>query len=76
MKKQHVRKIIAPVAIVVVLLLVLAAYGFGMIESPVPLWSKWLVGGILAALGGVGIFVLVQRIHEIRSGEEDDLGHY
>ena len=53
MKKQHVRKIIAPVAIVVVLLLVLVAYGFGMIESPVPLWSKWLVGGILAALGGV-----------------------
>lgn len=36
-----------------------------------------IAGGILALAGiGVAVYVLIERINEIRSGEEDDLSKY
>lgn len=74
--KQSIRKIIAPVVIVVLLLAVLFGYGIAVIDMPMPVWIKVIFGIVLVSLSGVGIYVLVQRIQEIRSGEEDDLSHY
>lgn len=74
--KHTARKIIAPVIIVVLLLAVLFGYGAAVTVMPVPVWIKLIFGAVLVSLSGVGIYVLVQRIQEIRSGEEDDLSHY
>lgn len=74
--KQSMRKIIAPVVIVALLLAVLFGYGITVIAMPMPVWIKVIFGIVLVSLSGVGIYVLVQRIQEIRSGEEDDLSHY
>jgi hypothetical protein len=35
-----------------------------------------LLGIIPAIFSGIMIYVLIERIKEIRSGEEDDLGKY
>lgn len=40
------------------------------------LWAKLLGTVIPLALIGVSLYVLAQRIKEIRSGDEDDLDHY
>lgn len=40
------------------------------------LWAKLLGTVIPLALIGVSLYVLAQRINEIRSGDEDDLDHY
>jgi predicted membrane channel-forming protein YqfA (hemolysin III family) len=71
------RKIIAPIVIVVLI----AAYYIGcavfLIRDPeVSVMMKALMAVIAIALTGVGIYVLKQRADEIRSGEEDDLDKY
>jgi len=43
---------------------------------PVPGFIKVLILLALLALIGVAVCNLVERIQEIRSGEEDDLGKY
>ena len=40
------------------------------------IWSKLLGALIPLALTGVSLYVLTERIKEIRSGDEDDLDHY
>lgn len=68
------RKMAAPVIITILLVCVLIGYLVGIMLIPFP-WS--LVGAaVIVALIGVSIFVLRERIQEIRSGEEDDLGKY
>ena len=42
----------------------------------IPGWTKALLCIIPAAVCALAIYVLVQRIREIRSGEEDDLDKY
>lgn len=37
---------------------------------------KIIIGIIPAALAGIMIYVAIERIKEIRSGEENDLGKY
>ena len=39
-------------------------------------WIRILLSLLPAALGAVVIYVLVQRIKEIKSGESDDLNKY
>ena len=74
--QSHLKKIIAPVVILVSLLAYLAGYLTVCILLPVPLWVKIAGGIVLAAMAGVLIFVTVERINEIRSGETDDLSDY
>ena len=73
--RGHGKKMIAPIAVTV---LVVAYYVLFF-----TLVIRWLDGpvrvvlGVLpAVLAAVMIGVCVQRIKEIRSGEEDDLGKY
>lgn len=76
MKKQT-KKLIAP--IVITALIVVYLIGF----IAVAVTTDWIPRGWMIALTavpvcaiGVMAYVLVQRIKEIRSGEEDDLGQY
>lgn len=67
---------IAPIVIVAIMLAYYIVFGWLVLAMPTP-WGLKLGGGIVAALlSGVAVYVLVERIREIRSGEEDDLDNY
>ena len=75
--KKYGKKLIAP--IVISALIVLYFIGFIVliaVTDGLPL--GWMIAGSVIPLGfaGVMIYVLVQRVKEIRSGEEDDLSQY
>lgn len=74
---MHFRKMIAPIIITVVIVI----YYIGFIMACIfieemPLLVKILGTVIPMILGGVCLYVLIERIKEIRSGEEDDLSKY
>ncbi len=73
---MHTKKMIAP--IIIVSLLVLYYIGFFILCMFIPIapLPKLLLGLVPLLLAGVGIYVLVERIKEIRSGEEDDLSNF
>lgn len=73
---MHTKKMIAP--IIIVSLLVLYYIGFFILCMLIPIapLPKLLLGLVPLLLAGVGVYVLVERIKEIRSGEEDDLDNY
>ena len=73
---MKVKKLIAPIAITTLLVLYLIAFVVLAFLFSIPLWIKLLGGLIPLALIGVSVFVLVERIKEVRSGEEDDLSQY
>ncbi len=70
------RKMVAPIVITALLAVFLFLYLGLILFVEVPVWVKIAVGAVLALDYGVSIFVLVERIKEIRSGEEDDLSQY
>ena len=75
--KKHAKKIIAPVIIAFYIVLNCLVVAGALIlagDVHVPIVAIFII--IPFALAGVGIFVLVERIKEIRDGEEDDLGKY
>lgn len=74
--KKNTKKLIAPVIIVAVLAVYLIAFAVMWSNVALPLLLK--IAGVVIPLSliGVGVFVLVERIKEVRSGEEDDLGKY
>ncbi len=73
---MHWKKIIAPVIITVLLGIYLLIYA-GILMSAISDWRMKLLAGIIPlALFGASIYVLYERIKEIRSGEEDDLSKY
>ena len=74
--KKHGRKMIAPVMIAVLFTLYYAGFAAACLFIPFPMWLRLLLGVGPLALAGVCVYVLLQRIHEIRSGEEDNLGNY
>ena len=74
---MHGKKMIAPV--IITLLFVLYYAGFACIcffIEGIPLILKILFGAIPLILAAVCVYVLIERIEEIRSGEEDDLSQY
>lgn len=74
---MHKKKMIAPIVITIVILLYCVGYAyFYIFGDSISLLVKILGGIIPMLLAGVCIYVLVERIKEIRSGEEDDLSKY
>ena len=67
---------VAPIIITILLLISIGFFLWVWTIMSVPLWFKIL--GLVVPVGymGVSIFVLIERIKEIRSGEEDDLSKY
>lgn len=70
------KKLIAPVAVTVLLAAAFVAHIFFCVLSPLPLAAKIIGAAVGLGLIGVSVFVLVERIIEIKKGEEDDLGKY
>lgn len=70
------KKIIAPIVVTILVVLYFIFY-FTVLITIIPgIAVKLLFGIIPLAFAGVLIYVCVQRIKEIRSGEEDDLSKY
>lgn len=73
---MHTKKLIAPIIITVLFILYLTGLLVLWTNFYLPLFAIIVGVLILVALAAVMIFVLVERIQEIRSGEEDDLSKY
>ncbi len=74
--KKHKKKMIAPVIITLLFLVYVIVYGVMLMTA-----TEWnplflLLAIPVAMLGGGMVCVLIARIREIRSGEEDDLSNY
>ena len=73
--KEHKRKLIAPILVTVIMGLYYVAY-FGFLISLIDGIWKWLLGIIPLAFAAIMIKVCIERINEIKKGEEDDLSKY
>lgn len=69
------KKIIVPTIITIIFILYFIIY-FGFIISLLDGFLKIALAVIPAGFTAVMIYVLVERIKEIRSGEEDDISKY
>ncbi len=75
MRPEHKKKMIAPIVITVIIIMYYLLY-FGLLSVLVDGIGGILLGIIPLLLGGTMIYVCIQRIQEIKEGEEDDLSKY
>ena len=73
--KEHKKKLIAPIVVSVIMVLYYVVY-FGILIALLDGIWKWLLGIIPIALSAVMLKVCIERINEIKKGEEDDLSKY
>ncbi len=69
------KKMIAPIIITVMMTLYYVVY-FGFLISLLNGIWKYVLGIIPLVFSGITIYVCVQRINEIKKGEEDDISKY
>lgn len=72
---NHGYKMIAPIVITALTVAYFVLY-FGLIIGTVEGIAKVLLGIIPLALAGTMLYVCIERIKEIKKGEEDDIGKY
>ncbi|MBE6813762.1 MAG: hypothetical protein IKJ63_05225 [Clostridia bacterium] len=75
MLSMHAKKMIAPIVVTVIMIIYYAVY-FGFIIYAVDDVWKWLLGIVPVAFAALMIKVCIDRIKEIKKGEEDDLSQY
>ena len=73
--KSNKKKMIAPIVISVIIILYYAFY-FGILIALLDGIWKYALGIIPLALSAVMVKVLIERISEIKKGEEDDISKY
>ena len=73
--KSHSKKMVAPIVISVIVILYYIVYFCFLILLLDGIW-KYLLGIIPIAFSAVMIAVCVERINEIKKGEEDDISKY
>ena len=71
----HKKKMVAPIVATVLLVAYYVAY-FGFLISLLEGIWRYLLGILPLAFSGVMIYVCIERIKEIKEGEEDDLSQY
>ena len=72
---SHKKKMVAPIVITVIMIIYYIVY-FGFLISLLNGFWKYLLGIIPLAFSAVMIYVCIERINEIKKGEEDDLSKY
>lgn len=72
---NHRKKMIAPIVITVIVIIYYLFY-FGLLITLVSGIWKYILGIIPIILSGVMVKVCMERIKEIKKGEEDDLSQY
>jgi len=73
---MHAGKMIAPILIVAFAVSYYAMLGISLIRFSLPVAIKAVVLIVSGLVSVILIYVLIERIKEIRRGEEDDLGKY
>ena len=73
--RSHKKKMIAPIIITVIMILYYVAY-FGILISLLDGIWKYVLGIIPLVFSGIMIYVCIERINEIKKGEEDDISKY
>ena len=73
--KEHKKKLIAPIVVSIIMVLYYVVY-FGILIALIDGIWKWLLGIISLTFTAVMLKVCVERINEIKKGEEDDLSKY
>ena len=76
MSQKHRNKMIAPIIITALIVLYYVGFVCFCLFVGMPPMLMLVFGVVPLLLAGVCIYVLVERIKEIRSGEEDDLSQY
>ena len=72
---MHKRKMIAPIVVTVIMIAYYVLY-FALLISVLDGIVKYALGIIPLIFCGVMIYVCIDRINEIRKGEEDDISKY
>ena len=67
---------IAPTLITVILVAYFAFFVYTCIYLEPPFWFSIALVALASCLAGICIYVYIERIKEIKSGVEDDLGNY
>ncbi len=73
--KTHKQKMVAPIVISVILAIYYVIY-FGVLIGALDGILKYLLGILPLALVFLTVKVCIERIQEIKKGEEDDLSQY
>ncbi len=73
--KEHKKKLIAPIIVTAIMVLYYIAYFSFLIALIDGIW-KWFLGIVPVAFIAVTLNVCIERINEIKKGEEDDLSKY
>ena len=73
--KEYKKKLIAPIVVSIIMVLYYVVY-FGILIALIDGIWKWLLGIIPLAFTAVMLKVCIERINEIKKGEEDDLSKY
>ena len=73
--KVNKKKFIAPIVVTVLMVAYYVVY-FGFLIALLPGVWKYALGLLPLALSVVMVKVCIERIHEIKKGEEDDLSQY
>ena len=73
--KSKKKKMIAPIVVSVIIILYCIVY-FGFLISMLDGIWKYILGIIPFLLSAVMVNVCIERIREIRKGEEDDISKY
>jgi uncharacterized membrane protein len=75
-KEKHKRKMVAPVVVTTITVVYLMAYAVAFSMFSIPPLAKFIGFAVFIALALASVFMCRERIGEIRSGEEDDIGKY
>ena len=73
--KSHFKKMIAPIVVTVIMALYYIVYFGFLIWLLDGVW-KYALGIVPLAFIAVSVMVCIERIKEIKKGEEDDLSKY
>ena len=73
--KSHFKKMIAPIVVTVIMALYYIVYFGFLIWFLEGVW-RYALGIVPLALIAVTVMVCIERIKEIKKGEEDDLSKY
>ena len=72
---SHKKKMVAPIIVTIIMILYFIAYFGFLIYLVGGIW-KYVLGVVPLIFSAVTIYVCVQRINEIKKGEEDDISKY
>ena len=72
---NHRKKMIAPIIVTIIMVLYYIVY-FAFIMSLLSGFWKYLFGIFPLIISAVTVYVCIERINEIKKGEEDDISKY